>query len=214
MPVLFKPSHGLRILRNEAGARLLAQGGLHLPQAARRGRRHRHQPHRRAIAGGTRRTDRAGGRSSFPACRCCASRPRPGRASRHSRHCWIRRAALAARSSTSTTTPTPRAKPSWAGSTAAVQVTRQVSRSRSTSCCWTWSPGLQASLAGSGAEVAHLKAIGLADGTFGVANLVSSGTKPELSLPSRIATSRGRCDRQCPRGHRPGGAGRAGAADA
>jgi G3E family GTPase len=35
------------------------------------------------------------------------------------------------------------------------------------------------------AEVAHLKAIGLADGTFGVANLVSSATRPELSLPSR-----------------------------
>ncbi|NBR04391.1 MAG: cobalamin biosynthesis protein P47K [Planctomycetes bacterium] len=34
------------------------------------------------------------------------------------------------------------------------------------------------------AEVAHLKAIGLADGAFGVANLVSNGTMPELSLPS------------------------------
>jgi G3E family GTPase len=36
-----------------------------------------------------------------------------------------------------------------------------------------------------GLEVAHLKAIGLTDGTFGVANLVSSGTEPELSLPSQ-----------------------------
>jgi Ni2+-binding GTPase involved in maturation of urease and hydrogenase len=44
---------------------------------------------------------------------------------------------------------------------------------------------LQTALAGTGAEVAHLKAIGLADGAFGVANLVSSGTAPELSLPSR-----------------------------
>ena len=35
-----------------------------------------------------------------------------------------------------------------------------------------------------GAEVAHLKAIGLWEGFFGVANLVSSGTRPELSLPS------------------------------
>jgi G3E family GTPase len=35
-----------------------------------------------------------------------------------------------------------------------------------------------------GLEVAHLKAIGLADGPFGVANLVSSGSEPELSLPS------------------------------
>lgn len=34
------------------------------------------------------------------------------------------------------------------------------------------------------AEVAHLKAIGLADGGFGVANLVSNGTMPELSLSS------------------------------
>jgi Ni2+-binding GTPase involved in maturation of urease and hydrogenase len=35
-----------------------------------------------------------------------------------------------------------------------------------------------------GLEVAHLKAIGLTEGTFGVANLVSNGTAPELSLPS------------------------------
>jgi G3E family GTPase len=34
------------------------------------------------------------------------------------------------------------------------------------------------------AEVAHLKAIGLQDVSFGVANLVSSLTEPELSLPS------------------------------
>ena len=36
-----------------------------------------------------------------------------------------------------------------------------------------------------GAEPGHLKVIGLHDGSFGVANLVSSGAKPELSLPSR-----------------------------
>lgn len=48
---------------------------------------------------------------------------------------------------------------------------------------------LQASLARGGAEVAHLKAIGLADGAFGVANLVSSQTKPELSMPSRAQAS-------------------------
>jgi G3E family GTPase len=36
-----------------------------------------------------------------------------------------------------------------------------------------------------GAEVAHLKAIGLRDVSFGVANLVSSTAEPELSLPSR-----------------------------
>ncbi|HEV2946908.1 MAG TPA: GTP-binding protein [Gemmataceae bacterium] len=36
-----------------------------------------------------------------------------------------------------------------------------------------------------GAEVAHLKAIGLRDLSFGVANLVSSASDPELSLPAR-----------------------------
>ena len=46
---------------------------------------------------------------------------------------------------------------------------------------------LQSALAERGAEVAHLKAIGLSEGFFGVANLVSSATAPELSLPSRSA---------------------------
>jgi Ni2+-binding GTPase involved in maturation of urease and hydrogenase len=46
---------------------------------------------------------------------------------------------------------------------------------------------LQGALAGRGAEVAHLKAIGLSEGFFGVANLVSSGMRPELSLPSHSA---------------------------
>lgn len=44
---------------------------------------------------------------------------------------------------------------------------------------------LQTLLAGRDAEVAHLKVIGLTDGTFGVANLVASGADAELSLPSR-----------------------------
>jgi G3E family GTPase len=43
---------------------------------------------------------------------------------------------------------------------------------------------LQHAVAGAGAEVAHLKAIGLWEGDFGVANLVSSKTQPELSLAS------------------------------
>jgi Ni2+-binding GTPase involved in maturation of urease and hydrogenase len=43
---------------------------------------------------------------------------------------------------------------------------------------------LRDNLAPSQAEVAHLKVIGLSDAGFGVANLVSSGTQPELSLPS------------------------------
>ena len=45
--------------------------------------------------------------------------------------------------------------------------------------------GLKQELAGAGAEVAHLKAIGLWEGFFGVANLVRSGTDAVLSLPSR-----------------------------
>lgn len=43
---------------------------------------------------------------------------------------------------------------------------------------------LKVSLATIGAETAHLKAIGLWEGFYGVANLVSSFTEPELSLPS------------------------------
>src|SRR5262249_51353050 len=49
---------------------------------------------------------------------------------------------------------------------------------------------LQTSLATQGAEVAHLKAIALAGGLFGVANLVSSATTPELSLLSRAEVDR------------------------
>jgi Ni2+-binding GTPase involved in maturation of urease and hydrogenase len=45
--------------------------------------------------------------------------------------------------------------------------------------------GLQSALAGSGAEIAHLKAIGLWEGFFGVANLVSTADNAVLSLPSR-----------------------------
>jgi G3E family GTPase len=44
---------------------------------------------------------------------------------------------------------------------------------------------LRQELAGQQAEVAHLKTIGLWEASFGVANLVSSRTVPELSLPSR-----------------------------
>jgi G3E family GTPase len=43
---------------------------------------------------------------------------------------------------------------------------------------------LQQMLNGQGAEIAHLKAIGLHEGYFGVANVVSSKSKPEISLPS------------------------------
>src|SRR6476660_7437554 len=44
---------------------------------------------------------------------------------------------------------------------------------------------LRDSLATIDAETAHLKAIGMADGLYGVANLVSSFSPPELSLPSK-----------------------------
>ncbi len=44
---------------------------------------------------------------------------------------------------------------------------------------------LQDALADEGAEAAHLKTIGLWEGFFGVANLISSDVRPELSLPSR-----------------------------
>jgi len=43
---------------------------------------------------------------------------------------------------------------------------------------------LQEKLAAEGAETAHLKTIGLWEGFYGVANLISSDTRPELSLPS------------------------------
>ena len=43
---------------------------------------------------------------------------------------------------------------------------------------------LRGSLGRSGLEVAHLKAIGLSNLSFGVANLVSGASEPELSLPS------------------------------
>lgn len=44
---------------------------------------------------------------------------------------------------------------------------------------------LKARLVDAGAEPAHLKAIGLWEGFYGVANLISSDTPVELSLPSR-----------------------------
>ena len=44
---------------------------------------------------------------------------------------------------------------------------------------------LRTELQGLGAETAHLKAIGLWEGFFGVANLISSESPPELSLPSK-----------------------------
>jgi Ni2+-binding GTPase involved in maturation of urease and hydrogenase len=44
--------------------------------------------------------------------------------------------------------------------------------------------GLQKAIAAENAEAAHLKVIGLAEGLFAVANLVSSNSRPELSLLS------------------------------
>lgn len=48
---------------------------------------------------------------------------------------------------------------------------------------------LQSKLAKESAEIAHLKAIGMADGNYAVANSVSSFTDAELSLPSGCQTS-------------------------
>jgi G3E family GTPase len=48
---------------------------------------------------------------------------------------------------------------------------------------------LQQSLQHLGSEVAHLKAIGMGEGGFGVANLVSNQSLPELSQPSRCQTA-------------------------
>jgi G3E family GTPase len=48
---------------------------------------------------------------------------------------------------------------------------------------------LQQALAERGGEIAHLKVIGLAEGAFGVANLVSSDSEAELSLPARTSVS-------------------------
>jgi G3E family GTPase len=45
--------------------------------------------------------------------------------------------------------------------------------------------GIRDALQGAGAEVAHLKAIGLWEGFFGVANLIDSESPAVLSLPSR-----------------------------
>jgi len=61
---------------------------------------------------------------------------------------------------------------------------------------------LQQQLAEASAEAAHLKAIGLWEGFFGVANLISSDSAPELSLPSHcdvesvdvIVNARAACD--------------------
>lgn len=49
---------------------------------------------------------------------------------------------------------------------------------------------LQAAFGARGAETAHLKAIGMWEGVYAVANLVSSFTPPELSLDSRCRVPR------------------------
>lgn len=63
---------------------------------------------------------------------------------------------------------------------------------------------LRTELQGLGAETAHLKTIGLWEGFFGVANLISNDSPPELSLPSKcevedcdvIVNARVACDPQ------------------
>ena len=48
--------------------------------------------------------------------------------------------------------------------------------------------GLHQRLQESNAEAAHLKVIGLCDGSYAVANVVSNATGPELSLPAKSST--------------------------
>ena len=79
----------------------------------------------------------------------------------------------------------------------------------STSCCSTSSPACKPRWPQIDAETAHLKAIGMAEGLYGVANLVSSFSPPELSLPSQGPGPRSRAGRQRPRRHRPRNADRA-----
>ena len=62
-------------------------------------------------------------------------------------------------------------------------------------------------------EVAHLKVIGLRDGSFGVANLVSSGDAAGAVAAVARPGRGGGGDRQRPRRRRPGGDRGAGAAD-
>ncbi len=50
------------------------------------------------------------------------------------------------------------------------------------------SSNLHARLTDADAEAAHLKVIGLCDGSYAVANVVSNETGPELSLPSQSET--------------------------
>jgi G3E family GTPase len=49
---------------------------------------------------------------------------------------------------------------------------------------------LRGSLAASGAETAHLKAIGLSEGAYGVVNLIDSDSPAELSLPAARQVSK------------------------
>jgi len=63
---------------------------------------------------------------------------------------------------------------------------------------------LQQALEPTGAEVAHLKAIGLWEGFFGVANLVASDVEPALSLPSNCQGEGDGPDRQRARRYRSG----------
>ncbi|RMF42550.1 MAG: cobalamin biosynthesis protein P47K [Planctomycetota bacterium] len=48
---------------------------------------------------------------------------------------------------------------------------------------------LQTHIGQTEAEIAHLKAIGMSDGNYAVANAISSATASELSLPSRAGTT-------------------------
>lgn len=49
---------------------------------------------------------------------------------------------------------------------------------------------MNGTLSAHAAEVAHLKVIGMADGLYAVANLISSSTEPQLSIGSKAQTAR------------------------
>ena len=138
----------------------------------------------------------------FPGRQCLVARRRAATGSMPMSSCSTRTARSAASFSTSTTTRMPRAKPNWAGSTRALTCNRDVPFEIDPLLIRVIDD-LRPVAAALGGEVAHLKVIGLEEGgAFGVANLVSSATGVELSLPSQHACPRGRLDRECSRRRR------------
>ena len=108
--------------------------------------------------------------------RYCASRPAPVRGSIRSSSCCKARGTSVGEFSTSTT-----AELGWLNSSVRLSAGSPFSLD---ALLLELVTRLRDSLQVIGAETAHLKTIGLWEGFFGVANLVSSDSEPELSLPS------------------------------